>query len=229
MGKSQEQAPGNEKYRKNQALFRKYTSTEGAPKNLIIMVVEPVFLYPLVDQLTGFGQVSALTMIQHLLSSYGAIEKSTSRKTQWRWWDPTTRRTPCLIYWTIGKGERIRARRREIHLWYHDDVQRDHTFVADRYFQRQHPWVETSDHGPEDMGKIQAVLPPIKTRAEKSGNNLRKRRVNWNGAKHIWCTASHSGRVSRDYIRNLNNCERYANKELRAGRTITSQCIPYQI
>ena len=37
---------------------------------------EPVFLYPLVDQLTGFGQVSALTMMQNLFSSYGTIDKT---------------------------------------------------------------------------------------------------------------------------------------------------------
>ena len=30
---------------------------------------------PLLDQITGFGQVSALTMIQHLLSIYGVIDK----------------------------------------------------------------------------------------------------------------------------------------------------------
>ena len=37
--------------------------------------MEPVFLSPLVDQITGFGHVSALTMIQHLFSSYGEINK----------------------------------------------------------------------------------------------------------------------------------------------------------
>ena len=36
--------------------------------------MEPVLLSPLVDQLTGFGQVSALTMLQHLFSSYGTID-----------------------------------------------------------------------------------------------------------------------------------------------------------
>ena len=35
--------------------------------------MEPVFLSPLVDQLKGFGQVYALTMLQHLFASYGAI------------------------------------------------------------------------------------------------------------------------------------------------------------
>ena len=35
--------------------------------------MEPVFLYPLVDQLTGFGQVSALTMLRNLFTNYGAI------------------------------------------------------------------------------------------------------------------------------------------------------------
>ena len=47
----------------------------GALKKNIVTVVEPVFLYPLVDQITGFGQLSELTMIQHLFTSYGSIEK----------------------------------------------------------------------------------------------------------------------------------------------------------
>ena len=44
-------------------------------KKHIVTEVEPVFLYPRVDQLTGFRQVSALTMLQHLFSSYKAIDE----------------------------------------------------------------------------------------------------------------------------------------------------------
>ena len=44
-------------------------------KKKIITLMEPVFLSPLVDQLTGFRQVSALNMIHHLLSSYITIDK----------------------------------------------------------------------------------------------------------------------------------------------------------
>ena len=39
------------------------------------MAVEPVFLSPLVDKLIGFGQVSALTMIKQLFSSYRVIDE----------------------------------------------------------------------------------------------------------------------------------------------------------
>ena len=49
-------------------------------KNQIVTVVEPVFLYLLVDQLTGFGHVSALTMLQHIFSSYGEIDKINLKK-----------------------------------------------------------------------------------------------------------------------------------------------------
>ena len=42
-----------------------------ALKNKIVAAVEPVFLSPLVDHLTGFWQVYTLTMIQHILSIYG--------------------------------------------------------------------------------------------------------------------------------------------------------------
>ena len=44
-------------------------------KNKIFTALELVFLSPLVYQLTGFGQVSALTMMQHLFSRYGAIDE----------------------------------------------------------------------------------------------------------------------------------------------------------
>ena len=44
-------------------------------KRQIVTAVEPVLLSPMVDQLTGFGQVSALTMLQHIFSSYGVINE----------------------------------------------------------------------------------------------------------------------------------------------------------
>ena len=52
---------------KTKRCFAKNTFVNGA--------VEPVLLSPLVDELTGFGQVSALTMLQHLFSSNRVINK----------------------------------------------------------------------------------------------------------------------------------------------------------
>ena len=54
MGSAQEQALGTEKFQQNQALFRKYTAVDGFLKKQIVPVVGPVFLSPLVDQLTSF-------------------------------------------------------------------------------------------------------------------------------------------------------------------------------
>ena len=56
-------------------MFRKYIAVDRALKNHIVTAVEPIFVSPLVDQLTRFGQVSALTMLQHLFSSYRAINE----------------------------------------------------------------------------------------------------------------------------------------------------------
>ena len=64
MGNDQEQAFITEKL---------YTAVDRAFKKQIITAVEPVFLSPLLGHLTGFGQVSSLTMLQHLFSSYGMI------------------------------------------------------------------------------------------------------------------------------------------------------------
>ena len=44
MGNAQEQALGTEKFRHNQALFRKYTAVGGALNKQIVTAVEPVFL-----------------------------------------------------------------------------------------------------------------------------------------------------------------------------------------
>ena len=49
---------------------------DGSLQKHIVTEVEPVFLSPLVDQLTGFGQVYALTILQHLCSSYGVIKET---------------------------------------------------------------------------------------------------------------------------------------------------------
>ena len=50
-------------------------------------MVQLVFLYPLGDQLTSFGQVSMLAMIKHLFTSYGTIDKiylkENAVKTMW--------------------------------------------------------------------------------------------------------------------------------------------------
>ena len=75
MGSAQEQALGTQKFRQNQTLFRKYTAMDRTLKNQTSMAVEPVFLFPLVNQLTGFEQVSALTMLKHLFSRYGDIDE----------------------------------------------------------------------------------------------------------------------------------------------------------
>ena len=75
MGTAQKQALRTERFRKNQALFIRYTTADRSLKKKIVTAVQPVFLYPLVYQITGFGQVSALTILQHIFTSYGAIDE----------------------------------------------------------------------------------------------------------------------------------------------------------
>ena len=72
---AQEQALVTEKFQQKQALFITYTSVDGSLENQTVVAVQPVFLSPLVDQLTGFGQVSALQTLQHLFASYSVIDK----------------------------------------------------------------------------------------------------------------------------------------------------------
>ena len=75
METTQEQALRNEQSWKNQALFKRYASVDGAPKKQIVTAVHPVFLSPLVDQLMGFVQVYAIQMLHQLFTSYVAIDE----------------------------------------------------------------------------------------------------------------------------------------------------------
>ena len=44
-----------------------------ALQNQIVIAVRKFLLSPLVDQVTLFGQVSALVILQHIFTSYGAV------------------------------------------------------------------------------------------------------------------------------------------------------------
>ena len=48
---------------------------DGVLKTQMVTAVQPVFLSPLVDQLTGFGKLTTLQIIQYLFASYRNIDK----------------------------------------------------------------------------------------------------------------------------------------------------------
>ena len=95
---AQEQALGPEKSQQNQELFRKCTAMDGANKKHIVTAVEPFFLSSLVDQLTGFVQVSALTMIQHLFTSYGEIDEINLEENVVKMMDPYDPAEPLALF-----------------------------------------------------------------------------------------------------------------------------------
>ena len=60
MGTTQEQPLRTEKFRQNQAMFRKYTAVDGYLKDKIVTVVETVLLSSLVDQLIDLDKYPPL-------------------------------------------------------------------------------------------------------------------------------------------------------------------------
>ena len=60
--------------RHHQDLFRRCISVDRAIKKEIFTEAQTVFLSPLADQLTGFGKVKELLMMQYLFTSYAKIE-----------------------------------------------------------------------------------------------------------------------------------------------------------
>ena len=67
------------------------------------------------------------------------------------------------------------------------------------------------------------------TERRKYRNKRRKRGVHRHGAKHLRCTTSPSRREPWDDRRHPNDFSGDVRTELRAERTGTSQCSPYQI
>ena len=106
-------------------------------------------------------------------------------------------RTPCLSGGLIWEGERICVIRSTENFQRHDGVQRDHPFGTDGGIRQRHTIAETPKHRTEDMVTLQ-YFSPSTPRAEKIGNNRRKKGIHRGGANHIWCTASPSRRASRD-------------------------------
>ena len=102
---------------------------DGSIKNKTVAAVEPVLLSPLVDQLTIFGQLSSLVMLQHLFKSYREIDEiDLEKRCGEEDWSLRPCVTPILIDQTIGKGGIIRVCRRADNIRCNDDVERDHPF-----------------------------------------------------------------------------------------------------
>ena len=74
--------------------------------------MQPVFLYPLVDQLTGFGMVYALDMLQHLFTSYEAIKEINLKENTVKIMEPYDPAEPLAQL--IGKLEMVREFAREV-------------------------------------------------------------------------------------------------------------------
>ena len=72
---AQEQALGTEGFRQNQVLFRCFTTTNEAIKKQIITSVEQIFFLPIKDQVTCFGQLTALEMMDHIFRAYRLIDE----------------------------------------------------------------------------------------------------------------------------------------------------------
>ena len=93
-----------------------YTAANGAFKQQIISVMETIFLYPIKDQLTGFGQFTALNIMDHLFSSYEEIDDINLEENDVKMMGPNNPTEPlaCLLE-HLDKGlELLRDRGRTI-------------------------------------------------------------------------------------------------------------------
>ena len=68
MGTAQDQALRTKRFQQNQAIFRRCTTVEREVQKQIVMTVQSVFLYQLVDDSTSFGHVKVLQMLQQLFN-----------------------------------------------------------------------------------------------------------------------------------------------------------------
>ena len=64
-----------ERFRQNKALFHRYISVYGVIKKQLITALEPIFMSKIKDKLAGFGQVTALEMIDNIFRAYSTIDE----------------------------------------------------------------------------------------------------------------------------------------------------------
>ena len=106
MGTTQEQALRTKNFRRNQALLKHCTAVDSAIKNKIVMMVQQVLLSPIMNQLTGFRQVTSLEMLQYLLRLYGAIGEINLKENAVKMmgnYDPTTTLARIIIQHEKGQ------------------------------------------------------------------------------------------------------------------------------
>ena len=68
--------------------------------------MQPVLKSPRMNQLTGFGQVTAIHMLQHFFSSYGAIDEIDLKENAVNMmgpYDPAEPFTLCIDQFTNGR------------------------------------------------------------------------------------------------------------------------------
>ena len=134
MGTAQEQAIGAKRFRKNQALFRRCTDVDGVIKKQIVTVVHPVFLSPLIDQLRGFGKVTALHMLQYLFSYYRDIDETDLKENSAKMMGPyKPSKLLARLIDQLEKGKYFKIRR-EDDCQCNVGIERDHPLGANGCF-----------------------------------------------------------------------------------------------
>ena len=83
MGTVKEKTLRTEWFQQNQEIFRRYTIVDISLNKNIVTEVQSVFLSPLVDQLTGFIQVTAIRMLHYGFNAYVAIDKTDLEETRY--------------------------------------------------------------------------------------------------------------------------------------------------
>eukprot|EP00978_Attheya_sp_CCMP212_P015104 scaffold38834_cov33-Attheya_sp.AAC.5 len=72
--RAQEQTSLDEAFKRATRIYDRYYTTDKALKKQIESAVERDFLAELHDQLTGFSQVTAFDLMEHLYDNYGLID-----------------------------------------------------------------------------------------------------------------------------------------------------------
>jgi hypothetical protein len=91
--KAQEQTSLDEAFKRATRLYDRYHTTDKALKKQIESAVERPYLAELRDQLTGFSQVTAFALMEHLYDNYGLIDDvdlEVNQVTMMKPYDPET-------------------------------------------------------------------------------------------------------------------------------------------
>ena len=169
---SQEKAVATEWFNQNQDLFWKYTAANGALKKQIIQYIDPIFLSPIKDKLTGFLWVKYLETMNNLFRTHREIDNINFEENAVRMmvvYNPA--KNLKIFNRTARNGPIVCVRRWEDHCRHDDEIEGYCPYLPNWCLKWQHTGVVQATCRPKYVVCLQGFISLNAPRTTVRGDN----------------------------------------------------------